>query len=266
MIILPLIFLCITFELVRCRSISDLDLDNEIEVGLGGATTPFHHNDWIKINQGPKRMITKNVGQHLELECEAMGSPPPTLQWFKDDKLLTVPVNIDRYEHNIITENLGSGLSRVKGRLVLNYLLPVHEGTFRCLAQSGSETAVAESRVFVINKEGIEMNFTQLVQNKILGAHHKPRVTLWSPTYMDEIGREVLLPCQGVGNPHPDTRWVDPQGELILSSNGRISVLPDGELRIKPVTWDDMGVYTCIVRNSLGQDSAETFLYPMQES
>ncbi|KAL3270665.1 hypothetical protein HHI36_021193 [Cryptolaemus montrouzieri] len=263
--ILSALLLSVCLHLTSSRSItSEVDMDNEIDIGVGGA--PIFRQEWVKLSQAPRKLVSKNLGQHLELECEAMGSPPPTIQWFKEDKLLTVPVNIDRYENNIVTETISQGLAKVKSRLVLNYLLPVHEGTFRCLAQSGSEKVVGESRVFVINKEGIEMNFTTLVQKNILGAHHKPRVTLWSPTYMDVIGQEVFLPCQGEGNPRPDTRWVGPQGELIGPGSGRISVLSNGELRIRSVSWADMGVYSCIVINSLGQDSAETFLYPMQES
>ncbi|KAK9887317.1 hypothetical protein WA026_021625 [Henosepilachna vigintioctopunctata] len=261
--ILSVLILSACLHIAKSRGLSsEVDIDNEIDVG----GPPRFRQEWVKLSQTPKRLITKNLGQHLELECEAMGSPPPTIQWFKEDKLLTVPINIDRYENNIVTETISQGLAKVKSRLILNYLLPVHEGTFRCLAQGGSEKAVAESRLFVINKEGIQFNFTTLIQRNILGAHHKPRVTLWSPTYMDVIGREVFLPCKGEGNPRPDTRWVGPQGEMIGSGNDRISALSNGELRIRSVSWSDMGVYSCIVSNSLGQDSAETFLYPMQES
>lgn len=99
-------------------------------------------------------------------------------------------MQIDRYENNVVNSIASQGLAKVRSRLVLNYLLPVHEGTFRCLAESGSEKVVAESRVYVINKEGLQLNFTTLVQRNILGAHHKPRVTLWSPDYMDEIGKK----------------------------------------------------------------------------
>ncbi|XP_044764143.1 neural/ectodermal development factor IMP-L2 isoform X2 [Coccinella septempunctata] len=255
--ILSALLLSACLHLTRGRSVLEMDMDNEINVNP--------HNDWVKINQTPKRHITKNHGQRLELECEAMGSPPPTIQWYKEDRLLTVPVNIDRYENNIVNAVSSQGLASVKSRLVLNYLLPVHDGTFRCLAESGSEKAVAESRVYVINKDDIQMNFTTLVQKNILGAHHKPRVTLWSPTYMDVIGREILLPCQGVGNPRPQIQWVGPMG-LIGEGEGRISMLSNGELRIRSVTWSDMGGYICIAKNHLGEDSAETFLYPMQES
>ncbi|XP_045465378.1 neural/ectodermal development factor IMP-L2 isoform X2 [Harmonia axyridis] len=256
--ILSALLLSACLHLTRGRSLVDMDMENEINLNS--------HSDWVKISQSPKRHITRNLGQRLELECEAMGSPPPTIQWFKEDRLLTVPINIDRYENNIVNEISSQGLAKVKSRLVLNYLLPVHEGMFRCLAESGLEKVVAESRVYVINKEGIQMNFTTLVQRNILGAHHKPRVTLWSPDYMDTIGHEVLLPCQGVGNPRPEIQWVNPEGELVREGNGRISMLPNGELRIRTVTWSDMGVYTCIAKNHLGEDSEETFLYPMQES
>lgn len=68
------------------RSIVDVDIDNDISANA--------HNDWVKLSETPKRHITKMHGQRLELECEAMGHPPPTIQWFKEDRLLTVPVNV----------------------------------------------------------------------------------------------------------------------------------------------------------------------------
>lgn len=38
----------------------------------------------------------------------------------------------------------------------------------------------------------------------------------------------------------------------------------EGELRIRSMEWSDMGAYVCALENSVGEDSVETFLYPMQ--
>lgn len=40
--------------------------------------------------------------------------------------------------------------------------------------------------------------------------------------------------------------------------------MPDGALRIRSIVWNDMGAYMCVSRNSVGQDSVDTFLYPMK--
>lgn len=77
----------------------------------------------------------------------------------------------------------------------------------------------------------------------------------------------MVLPCQTVGNPKPELIWFDPFGQVLPNNNAdRMSVLPDGALRIRSIVWNDMGTYTCMSRNSMGQDSVETFLYPMRVS
>lgn len=76
----------------------------------------------------------------------------------------------------------------------------------------------------------------------------------------------MVLPCKTVGNPKPKLTWYAPNGKAISPNSDRMKIFPEGELRIKSITWRDMGVYTCYVSNLVGEDQAETFLYPMQES
>jgi hypothetical protein len=166
----------------------------------------------------------------------------------------------------MISEIPSQGLGKIRARLVINYLLPVHSGRFTCVASSGSKVATADTTIYVIKKEGFERNLTQLLNTKILGAHHVPRISLWAPTYMDVIGTNVVVPCRTFGNPKPTQMWIDPQGEVIGEADGRVTALPDGSLSIRSLSWADMGVYTCVVRNMVGQDSAETFIYPMKVS
>lgn len=132
------------------------------------------------------------------------------------------------------------------------------------MAESGSKITSADSTIYVNKKEGFDRNFTELLRKDVLGAHHVPRISLWAPYYMDVIGTNVVLPCRTFGNPKPSQMWFDPEGQAI-GEEGRVSVLSEGELSIRSLSWDDMGAYTCIVRNMVGQDKVETFVYPMKE-
>lgn len=76
-------------------------------------------------------------------------------------------------------------------------------------------------------------------------------------------GNDVILPCKSVGNPKPTLIWIDPNGRVI-DNDDRFTILPDGELKIKSIIWADMGIYTCVVKNSVGDDTVETFLYPLK--
>ncbi|VEN58655.1 unnamed protein product, partial [Callosobruchus maculatus] len=256
---------------VQCRHLAD-DLDNEVSqtaegnmgspVGMVGGQGGHPGGEWVKISQPPVSVITRKVGQHVELRCDAMGSPPPTIQWFKRNQRITENESFE--ENNLITGS--PGLAKVSSRLVINYLLPRHQDIYRCVAESGGKMASAASKLIITNKEGREMNLTQLINAKILGAHHLPRVTFWASTYMDVIGNDVILPCKFVGNPKPSVVWIDPYSKVIESDGEKYSVSQDGELKIRAISWSDMGPYTCAVENSAGEDSVETFLYPMQES
>lgn len=68
-------------------------MDNEISVA-SGTTTYSEREEWVKINSAPKPIIRKTVGSYVELECEAMGSPPPTIQWLKGKTPLTEVSNV----------------------------------------------------------------------------------------------------------------------------------------------------------------------------
>ncbi|KAF7283184.1 hypothetical protein GWI33_001247 [Rhynchophorus ferrugineus] len=252
-------FLCIQFASSRIL-VRRADIGNDINIGVEGGE-PFKSRGFVRISQPPTPYIKKNVGMHMELYCEAMGSPPPTIQWYKDH--LRITENESFESSNVI--NHSPGLGKVASRLVINYILPRHEGKYYCVAEAGSLRDSAFTDLIVPNGKGREMNFTQLVANKILGAHHRPRVTFWAPTYMDIIGSDVVLPCKSVGNPKPDLVWFDPDSQVI-TDNEKFTILSDGELKIQSITWADMGIYVCKVNNSVGDDYVETFLYPMEES
>lgn len=76
-------------------------------------------------------------------------------------------------------------------------------------------------------------------------------------------GNDVVLPCQTVGNPKPKLIWLDIYKRQI-SDNDKLTILRDGALRIRSLSWEDMGEYTCISSNSMGEDQVVTFLYPMK--
>lgn len=263
MVILSVLFTTLCLQLVYSRRLTD-DIDNEVSALPAGNLGNFGYKntrDYVKISQPPIAVIRKNVGTHVELHCEAMGSPPPTIQWYKGHMRITENESFE--DSNLIDRS--AGLAKVASRLVINYVLPRHEDNYFCVAEAGSQIDRKMTSLVVPNGLGREMNFTQLVKSKILGAHHHPRVTFWAPAYMDVIGSDVILPCKSVGNPKPDLVWIDPNSKKVINDE-KFTVLPDGELSIRSISWEDMGVYTCIVRNSVGEDSVETFLYPMQES
>lgn len=255
MILSVLLITATTLNQIDCRRLEDIN--NEVS-SIPEENLSFSTGEWVKINNPPVAVMTKKVGAHMELHCEAMGSPPPTIQWYKSNRRIT---ENEVFETNSISRN--PALAQVSSRLVINYLLPRHQDVYRCVAESGTKVDTAATKLLVT--DGREMNFTQLLSAKILGAHHLPRVTFWATTYMDVIGNDATLPCKFVGNPRPNVIWLDPNSKVIESSE-KYSMSQEGELRIRSMEWSDMGAYVCALENSVGEDSVETFLYPMQGS
>ncbi|KAL1501053.1 hypothetical protein ABEB36_006452 [Hypothenemus hampei] len=247
-------------HLVACRRLSD-DIENDISPIGAAAPYDFRILNYVRITQPPiSPMVSRKIGQHLELHCEAMGSPPPTIQWYKDNMKIT---ENESFDDNII--NRTPSIAKVSSRLVINHVLVRHQGFYHCEADNGDHIDKAGTNLVVPNAHGREMNLTELIKLKFVGSHHQPRVTFWASAYMDVIGADVILPCKHVGNPKPDVLWFDINNKEI-ENDERFSILQEGELKIKSINWEDMGMYTCMVRNSVGQDAIETFLYPMQQS
>lgn len=117
-----------------------------------------------------------------------------------------------------------------------------------------------------------------------LAKHDKgaPKIYQWMGTYLQTIGSNAHLICRAEGG--HKTVWVDPAGEVIQGDhNDKYSVgglkkkktciislwcqkvLKNGDLVIRKLTFDDMGMFKCIVTNHHGEDMAETFVYPAAE-
>lgn len=49
----------------------------------------YEVRDWVRLKHSGPRMSRAAPGSRLELECEANGSPPPSVQWYHNGS----PVN-----------------------------------------------------------------------------------------------------------------------------------------------------------------------------
>lgn len=61
------------------------EIDQDPAVNLGFSQPA----EWVKISQAPFRFISAALGSRVELECEAIGSPIPVMQWLKGHQPLT---------------------------------------------------------------------------------------------------------------------------------------------------------------------------------
>lgn len=129
------------------------------------------------------------------------------------------------------------------GTLKIHNVLPLDQGQYLCSVQ---------------NQYGQD----KLVVTLIVLAEH-PRVS--QPRYQEitnNLGDTIDLDCRSRGNPPPRTTWVLPNRTIVHmeapsvdTQDHRVSVLPNGTLRIKNATYLDHGVYKCIASNAAGADT-----------
>lgn len=244
----------------------DLDQDNSLSASSSSSSASsgprMSRPNFVKITSSPPLQITQVRGSTVELECEVMGSPTPTVQWVHGSGQTA---DWDDAGMNIISESSPTTMARVVSRLVLDHSSHATESTYTCIGRSGGQMTLASTTVYHV--EPARANFTDLMKP----AHHlfmhlKPaRVTLHYRALFEYMGSTVILPCKTVGRPLPEVTWKNEEGNAVGSmQDPRFHTLPTGELIINDLRWSDMGSYTCVAKNAISKDEAETFLYPIR--
>ena len=163
------------------------------------------------------------IGGDLKLEVTVVGSPAPTVTWFKDGQ------EIDK------RSQVSDGNSH---QLLFSNLKPSDEGTYTCRAKnsSGETDSVA----------------------KITVATTAPQFIDELPSNIKLIeGNMLVLQAKVSGSPLPKVKWMKDGVEMVMDSRMENVMRPDGTviLTIREVNISDQGAYELIVINSQGQVS-----------
>lgn len=51
-------------------------------------------SEWINISMKSDAVVTSPAGRVLELECEAVGSPPPSIKWHHGTNIVTEVIDM----------------------------------------------------------------------------------------------------------------------------------------------------------------------------
>lgn len=283
-------------------------------------------NEWVKVE--PIKIRPHN-GNSVELECDVIGSPPPSITWIRGEKsidnvsklkpqistnfhnffsllllifffrwierfdfwhfcrkkkkkilIISFPLNFAEFflkfffsfllthkqldfESNAITESNPTSRARAISRLIIDRSI-IGDRTFTCVGRSGSKTAIEMTNIYPNENESqsdllaLNAGITSINSNGL----KKVRILSFYSTIFASIGRSIVLPCKAAGKPHPEIYWLDNAQNVIEPQNSRFKVLPNGDLLISTLKWSHMGTYTCVARNPISKDTAETFVYP----
>ncbi|CAH4029205.1 neural/ectodermal development factor IMP-L2-like [Pieris brassicae] len=228
------------------RHMKLLDINNDIETN----TRPSAHQTkrFITITKRPASRSAHVAGATLELTCEAIAAPAPSVHWFKND----APVYEYDKESNEMIDTNPSSLGRVRSTLLVTRNDAPSE--YSCLILSGSKTARASTVVY-----SSEINTDLTERSKLVPL--SPKILVSYKMFVDIIGSNIVLPCRVKGHPRPIVTWTDNNGESVKKNPG-MKVLRSGELVISQLRWKDMGEFTCRAKNLFGSAEAKTFVYP----
>lgn len=88
------------------------------------------------------------------------------------------------------------------------------------------------------------------VAHRTLSLPGPPVITVEPVGTVLEAGATAVLDCQARGEPPPAISW-SRQGQPVLGDD-RVTLLPNGSLRIAPLHREDTSEYECVARNLLG--------------
>ena len=210
---------------------------------------PLSKGTHVTITQaGPARVDGRQSGAVL-LTCSAVGSPAPSLAWYKDSLFVSHQEQLEDAEQGSLGETVAT--------LSLACLEEADAGQYECRAVAGRRQVSAVTQLHVL-QQGLEG--PGLCRKSAV----RPEISVWRPTVMVEEGRSVSLPCRVTNTEDSLVTW-STRG-VAIQTGGRLTVSQTGALHISEVGWGDMGQYTCTASNTAGSDVRQSFIYPLSPS
>uniref|UniRef100_A0A3B4YUB3 Contactin-3-like n=1 Tax=Seriola lalandi dorsalis TaxID=1841481 RepID=A0A3B4YUB3_SERLL len=159
------------------------------------------------------------IEERLYWECRANGKPKPSYTWLKNGQPLLS-------EDRVHVED---------GVLSVSALTLSDAGMYQCVAENKHGVIYFAAELMVLASPP---DFTGNVLRALLKA---------------KAGTTVTLECKPQAYPIASILWK--KGNLPVHTNDRITLSPDGTLRLANVSKSDAGSYTCFARNRFGMSS-----------
>nr|XP_057942480.1 roundabout homolog 3 isoform X2 [Doryrhamphus excisus] len=203
--------------------------ENSVGKAEAGATLQVHVPPQIVVR--PRDQITA-PGRTVTFLCGTKGNPPPAVFWQKEgSQMLLFPIQEQSQQ--------GRFSVSLSGELTITDVRSEDSGYYICQAIS-----VAGS---ILTKALLEVESTP--------SDHVPPIIRQGPAnHTFAPGSTAQLHCHIMGNPIPSIQW-EKDGQRILTSDGRISLMENGTFQIHNLQETDSGVYTCLASSSSGETS-----------
>ncbi|CAM9592142.1 unnamed protein product [Lampetra fluviatilis] len=155
------------------------------------------------------------LGGNAILNCEVRGDPAPVIRWNKQG----VPVTVGNRVRQLSN-----------GSLAIYGTVNEDAGDYKCVAT---------------NDAGVVQRMVTLTLQRA------PTFSVEPTDTVVDAGSVAALRCSADGEPPPAVEWTR-RGGRPLRLDGRVTVAPDGSLRLAPARKDDTDEYECVARNLMG--------------
>lgn len=185
-----------------------------------------------KIYGSKREQLKVYINRPVILECLVEANPPADIKWFKGI-------------HELNSELSGGAFMRLTDgghRLQITQSLPKDSGEYTCIA---------------INSVGQAEKYFELT------VLVPPTVTIHNPKAAITIsaGHNITLECQAKGNPPPEFFWL--KDGVVIEDIEAMDIAFEANsqhLRLKNVTVDHTGRYTCLASNEAGTNGKDISL------
>ncbi|XP_062865795.1 matrix-remodeling-associated protein 5 [Trichomycterus rosablanca] len=190
-----------------------------------------------KIEQRTQADQKVMYGGNLKVDCVASGLPNPMIQWALPDGTMINSImksgtsNGPRHKY-VVFDN---------GTLFFNEVGMHEEGDYTCYAENR------------IGKDEMKVHVKVLADVLVIKNKTYEVVRVM-------YGESASLKCTAKGDPNPHILWFSPINRAIPSASSKYLIHNDGTLVIQNAQRFDGGNYTCLARNSAGQDRKVTKL------
>ncbi|NXO39103.1 MXRA5 protein, partial [Locustella ochotensis] len=192
----------------------------------------------VNVMMKPAKIEHKNENNHkvkyggdLKVDCVATGLPNPEISWgLPDGSMINTFMQSDdsgsRTKRYVVFDN---------GTLYFNDVGLREEGDYTCYAENQIGKDEMKVRVKVVAEPATIRNKTYITVNV-------------------PYGDVVTVACEAKGEPTPKVTWLSPTNRPIPALSDKYQIYRDGTLLIQKAQRSDSGNYTCVARNSAGED------------
>ena len=195
----------------------------------------------------PLSNILARTGQEIQLECEVLGTPRPTVTWFKDNKAIKA------------SSDVGISYDGCLAKLIVQEAYPNSAGKYVCKAQNIAGEATSTSTVYFRLLSPEPSDSETLEESNA----QKQKPAFYVPLANKECieNEDIVLECTIVGNPEPEVIWYKENIPIKESEKNVLLFQGDScKLVLKNVNISQCGNYQVKAVNKFGECQSSCLL------